>query len=82
MNDFRRTVLLVCALQFDAIHLRISFGVFFYGKNSKNIINIKSGKYPQKRWNIATTKLIQWGDSKMAENKAFCGFYGFIFFAC
>lgn len=41
----------------------------------------KSGKYPQIQGNIATMKLIQCEIAEMPENKAFCEFCGFIFFA-
>ena len=39
----------------------------------------KPGKYPQKQRNIATTKLIQWETAEKPENKAFRGFFGFVF---
>ncbi|NBH15388.1 hypothetical protein D3Z36_14685 [Lachnospiraceae bacterium] len=51
-------------------------GVFFIGKNSKNIMDTKSGKHPQLQGNIVTTILIQWENAGNAENKAFCGFGG------
>jgi len=40
---------------------------------------IKSGKYLHGQGNIATTKLIQWGNAEKAENKAFRGFGRFDF---
>ena len=78
MNDSLRIVLLACVSRFDTMHLSIRLCVF-YGINSQNIMNIKSGKYPQVQLNIATTKLIQWETAEKPENKAFRGFFGFVF---
>jgi len=39
-------------------------------------MDTKSGKYPYRQGNIATTVLIQWKNAGNAENKAFCGFGG------
>ncbi len=66
---------MACVPQFDTMHPSMTLGEIFNDRDFSHL----SGKFPQAYGNIATTKLIQCGMAEKPENKAFCGFFGFVF---